>query len=82
VRNPIVSWMIVTAAGRTLRVPNAASVLGLLALGVGLERQVRLVEEPYLRRTDGEAFGAWARRTGRFVPGLGRHSAHPDPRRP
>jgi protein-S-isoprenylcysteine O-methyltransferase Ste14 len=82
VRNPIYSWMIVTAAGLALLVPNAASVLGLLALGVGLELQVRLVEEPYLLRTHGEAYAAWARRTGRFVPGLGRLSAPPDPRRP
>ena len=72
VRNPIFSWMILSAAGLALLVPNAASLLGLAALVFGIELQVRLVEEPYLLRTHGEAYEAWAERTGRFVPGIGR----------
>ena len=72
VRNPIFSWMILSAAGLALLVPNAASAAGLVALVVGIELQVRLVEEPYLLRTHGEAYAAWAARTGRFLPGLGR----------
>ena len=72
VRNPIFSWMILAAAGLALLVPNAASLVGLVALVVGIELQVRLVEEPYLLRTHGETYADWASRTGRFFPGLGR----------
>jgi protein-S-isoprenylcysteine O-methyltransferase Ste14 len=72
VRNPIFSWMLFTAAGLALLVPNAASLAGLLLLGVTVELQVRLVEEPYLRRTHGAAYADWAARTGRFLPGVGR----------
>jgi protein-S-isoprenylcysteine O-methyltransferase Ste14 len=72
VRNPIFSWMILAAAGLALLVPNAASLVGLLALVVGMEVQVRLVEEPYLLRMHGAAYAAYSARTGRFLPGLGR----------
>jgi protein-S-isoprenylcysteine O-methyltransferase Ste14 len=72
VRNPIFSWMILSAAGLALLVPNAASLIGWAALVVGIEIQVRLVEEPYLLRTHGGAYASWAARTGRFVPGVGR----------
>ena len=72
VRNPIYTWMLFTAAGLALLVPNAASVAGLAVLAVGLELQVRLVEEPYLLRSHGAAYADWAARTGRFVPGVGR----------
>jgi protein-S-isoprenylcysteine O-methyltransferase Ste14 len=60
--------------------PNGASLVGLLALVVGIELQVRLVEEPYLLRTHGTAYTGWAAATGRFVPGVGRLSASAPPR--
>lgn len=72
VRNPVFSWVIVTATGLALLVPNAASLAGLAVLVASVQVQVRLVEEPYLRRTHGDAYERWASRTGRFVPGLGR----------
>jgi protein-S-isoprenylcysteine O-methyltransferase Ste14 len=74
VRNPIFSWMILAASGLALLVPNAASLVGLAALVVGIELQVRLVEEPYLLRTHGAAYAGYAARTGRFLPGVGRLS--------
>jgi protein-S-isoprenylcysteine O-methyltransferase Ste14 len=80
VRNPIFSWMILAAAGLALLVPNAASLGAVLALVVGIELQVRRVEEPYLARTHGEAYARWASRTGRFVPGVGRLSRGAPPR--
>jgi protein-S-isoprenylcysteine O-methyltransferase Ste14 len=64
--------LILTAAGLALLVPNAASLVGLVALVVGIEIQVRRVEEPYLLRTHGDAYASWAARTGRFLPGIGR----------
>jgi protein-S-isoprenylcysteine O-methyltransferase Ste14 len=37
-----------------------------------IELQVRVVEEPHLLRTHGQAYEDWAREVGRFVPGVGR----------
>lgn len=71
-RNPIFTGMIAVALGLALIVPNALALLASVALLTGLELQVRLVEEPYLSRTHGEPYRAWASRTGRFLPGLGR----------
>lgn len=72
VRNPIFTAMMVGAAGLALLVPNLVSAIGLVALVIGLHVQVRVVEEPYLLRTQGTRYLAWASRTGRFLPGCGR----------
>jgi protein-S-isoprenylcysteine O-methyltransferase Ste14 len=54
-------------------------LLGAGALFAALELQTRAVEEPYLLRTHGEAYAAYAARVGRFVPGLGRLAKQADP---
>ena len=72
VRNPIFSAMLPTALGLVLVVPSWVAIAGLVGLLVALEVQVRVVEEPYLRRTHGDRYADYARRTGRFVPGVGR----------
>ena len=72
VRNPIFSAMLPTALGLVLIVPSWVAILGFVGLVVALEVQVRVVEEPYLLRTHGADYATYARRTGRFVPGLGR----------
>jgi protein-S-isoprenylcysteine O-methyltransferase Ste14 len=72
VRNPIFSAMLVALAGLALAVPNALSWLAVPAALLAVELQVRAVEEPYLLRVQGEPYRAYARRVGRFVPGLGR----------
>jgi len=72
VRNPIFSAMLVALVGLALLVPNAVSLLALVSSFAGLEIQVRRVEEPHLLRVHGERYRAWAARTGRFAPGLGR----------
>jgi protein-S-isoprenylcysteine O-methyltransferase Ste14 len=72
VRNPIFAGMLPASLGLAMLVPNVAAVLGLAALGLALEIQVRLVEEPYLLRRHGDAYRQYAARVGRFVPGLGR----------
>ena len=64
--------MFAAILGVALLVPNAPALLGVVALFIGLELQVRLVEEPYLIATHAEAYLGWARRAGRFLPGLGR----------
>jgi protein-S-isoprenylcysteine O-methyltransferase Ste14 len=72
VRNPIFSAMVVTAVGLAAMVPNVLSVIGLVALLVALELQVRVIEEPYLRTVHGGSYERYASRVGRFVPGVGR----------
>ncbi len=72
VRNPIFAAMIPTSVGLTLMVPSVVAIGGLLALVVALHLQVRVVEEPYLAATHGQAYADYAGRVGRFVPGMGR----------
>jgi protein-S-isoprenylcysteine O-methyltransferase Ste14 len=72
VRNPIFSGVSLFVLGFTLLVPNVVSVAGLLCGALGLELQVRWVEEPFLLRTHGNAYADYARRVGRFLPGVGR----------
>jgi protein-S-isoprenylcysteine O-methyltransferase Ste14 len=75
VRNPIFAAMIPTSLGLALLVPNVVALAALLALVAALELQVRLVEEPYLMRTHGERYLAYASRVGRFVPAVGKPKA-------
>ncbi len=72
VRNPIFSFMLVTAAGFTLLLPNVLSLASLTSLFAAVQIQVRFAEEPYLRRTHGEAYVDYCRHVGRFLPGIGR----------
>ena len=72
VRNPVFTGSAVTVVGLAFVVPNVVSLLMLVAFVAGLEIQVRLVEEPYLLRVHGDVYRAYAARTGRFVPGVGR----------
>lgn len=74
VRNPIFAAMLPTGLGLTLLVPSWVAFAGFVGLAIALELQVRVVEEPYLRRAHGEAYAAYAARVGRFFPGLGRLS--------
>ena len=76
VRNPIFAAMIPTSLGLALMVPNVVAWAGFAALVLALEIQVRLVEEPYLRRVHGQAYARYAASTGRFAPGVGR-MGHP-----
>jgi protein-S-isoprenylcysteine O-methyltransferase Ste14 len=72
VRNPVLGCTATTVLGLALMVPNAFAILMVAACITGWEIQVRLVEEPYLRRVHGEAYREYAARTGRFVPMIGR----------
>lgn len=75
VRNPIFTAMAITGAGLALMTPNVVAVAGFATLLVALQLQVRVVEEPYLFRTHGLGYAAYAATTGRFLPGLGRLTA-------
>jgi protein-S-isoprenylcysteine O-methyltransferase Ste14 len=77
VRNPIYTAMLIALVGLVLAVPNVFAAVALLATLVGLELHVREVEEPYLSRSHPEGFRAYARRVGRFLPGVGRIEGMP-----
>ncbi len=66
------SALVMAQAGLTLAVPTAVSAAALGCLLVAVQLQVRAVEEPYLHRVHGTAYCAYAARTGRFLPRLGR----------
>jgi protein-S-isoprenylcysteine O-methyltransferase Ste14 len=72
VRNPIFTAMTTATLGLALLVPNVASLAALVSLMLALEMHVRLVEEPYLRRTHGDSYERYASSAGRFFPGVGR----------
>ena len=81
-RNPIFTAMATTGLGLALMVPNLVALLGFVLLLAAVQLQVRVVEEPYLLRTHGPAYAAYAATVGRFVPGLGRVPAEPATRSP
>jgi protein-S-isoprenylcysteine O-methyltransferase Ste14 len=72
VRNPVFAAMLPVSAGLALMVPSVVAFAGLAAFVVALELQVRVVEEPYLRRVHGAGYAEYASRVGRFLPGIGR----------
>lgn len=71
VRNPIFTAMMLASFGLALLVPNVWSIAAVVVLVIGLEVQVRRVEEPYLRSVHGPLYEQYSRATGRFLPGLG-----------
>jgi protein-S-isoprenylcysteine O-methyltransferase Ste14 len=70
--NPIYSGMLLFALGLFCLVPTLVSGAAGLVLVLGVQLQVRGVEEPYLTRRHGERYRDYARAAGRFVPGIGR----------
>jgi protein-S-isoprenylcysteine O-methyltransferase Ste14 len=71
VRNPIFSGMLLAIAGLLLLVPNVLSAVALCSSFLGIEIQVRRVEEPYLTRVHGNRYLSYARKVGRFFPRIG-----------
>jgi protein-S-isoprenylcysteine O-methyltransferase Ste14 len=78
VRNPFFTATLLTGAGIALVVPNVVALLGWALLLAAVELQVRVVEEPYLRRHHGDAYGAYLARVGRFVPRVGLSARQPE----
>ncbi|WP_134119646.1 hypothetical protein [Kribbella kalugense] len=48
------------------------AVVGLVALVVAIELQVRIIEEPHLIKLHGATYLDYSTRVGRFLPGIGR----------
>lgn len=74
VRNPIFTGILLLSAGLLCIAPNVVSVAAFGSALLGVEIHVRQVEEPYLLRTHGRHYLAYAESVGRFVPGVGRLS--------
>jgi protein-S-isoprenylcysteine O-methyltransferase Ste14 len=72
VRNPIYTAMMIGWSGFALMVPTWLGIAAVPVIGLGLELQVRSVEEPYLMQAHGDAYRAYASSVGRFLPGIGR----------
>jgi protein-S-isoprenylcysteine O-methyltransferase Ste14 len=70
-RNPIFFAILTVLVGYTLLLPTRLSLALLVGAFIGIRQQV-LTEEAYLLRTYGDAYRAYARRVGRFVPGIGK----------
>src|SRR5918993_451362 len=71
-RDPVFTPMATTTPGLALMVPNLAAVAAFLVLVLAVQLQVRVIEEPYLVDTHGEAYRRYAARVGRVLPDLGR----------
>jgi protein-S-isoprenylcysteine O-methyltransferase Ste14 len=70
-RNPIFLAILITLTGYTLLLPTRLSLALLFGAFIGVRQQV-LAEEAYLLGTYGNAYREYARRVGRFLPGVGR----------
>jgi Ca2+/H+ antiporter, TMEM165/GDT1 family len=68
VRNPGLTGIVIATAGLLLMVPTLLGVLAAVLVVVAVQVQVRAVREPGLARRYGEAYDAYAARTGRFLP--------------
>ena len=71
VRNPIFSAMFVLQLGLVLIAPNVLAAVAWVVVLASVQVQVRFVEEPHLLRAHGDAYRDYARRVGRFAPGVG-----------
>lgn len=71
-QNPIFLGMLLFWLGMAILLPNAVAIAAFVVALLAIQVQVRLVEEPYLLRTHGDEYLAYASRTGRLLPGLGR----------
>jgi len=70
-RNPIYVCMLAALVGFALLLPNWLSLVLVVGGVAGVRQQVG-EEEVYLTRSYGEAYRSYARRVGRFLPGIGR----------
>lgn len=70
-RNPIFLAILITLTGYTALVPTRLSLVLLVGAFIGIRQQI-LTEEAYLLRTYGDGYRQYARRIGRFLPGIGK----------
>jgi Ca2+/H+ antiporter, TMEM165/GDT1 family len=66
--NPGLTGIVIATAGTLVMVPTLVAVLAAVLLVVSVQIQVRAVREPVLTRLHGQAYEAYAARTGRYFP--------------
>jgi protein-S-isoprenylcysteine O-methyltransferase Ste14 len=67
-RNPGLTGIVLATAGTLVMVPTLVAVLAAVLLVVSVRIQVRAVREPMLTQLHGQAYEAYAARTGRYFP--------------
>ncbi|NOT86177.1 MAG: isoprenylcysteine carboxylmethyltransferase family protein [Methylococcaceae bacterium] len=74
IRNPIYSGVIVFVSGLLTLLPNPLMFIGSVIGFIGIQLQVRFVEEPQLIKYHGSDYLNYAKQVGRFVPLIGKIS--------
>lgn len=67
-RNPGLTGIVLATAGTLVMVPTLVAVLAAVLLVVSVQIQIRAVREPLLAHLHGQAYEAYAARTGRYFP--------------
>ena len=71
-RNPIYFGMLVVGLGFMLLVPNVFMVICFILAFIGIDLQVRKIEEPHLLRVFGDEYAEYSKRTSRYIPWIPR----------
>lgn len=67
-RNPIYFGMLVVGLGFMVLVPHVFMVICFVLAFIGIDLQVRKLEEPHLKRVFGDEYLEYITRTNRYVP--------------
>lgn len=71
-RNPIYFGMLVVGLGFLVLVPHVAMLISYVLAYIGIDLQVRKIEEAHLKGVFGRAYEEYTRRINRYVPWLPR----------
>lgn len=67
-RNPIYFGMLIVGLGFMVLVPHAFMVICFILAFIGIDLQVRQIEEPHLVRVFGDEYVEYTNRTNRYIP--------------
>lgn len=71
-RNPIYFGMLIVGLGFMVLVPHSFMVICFILAFVGIDLQVRKIEEPHLVRVLGDEYVEYTNRTNRYIPWITR----------
>ncbi|MXW06585.1 MAG: isoprenylcysteine carboxylmethyltransferase family protein [Gammaproteobacteria bacterium] len=66
-RNPIYCGMLIVGLGFLVLVPHTFMAMSFILAFIGIDLQVRKIEEPHLERVFGEEYDEYTRRTNRYI---------------